>query len=162
MIDGTTPQPAQKMTPTALLEWAAKQLGLADKVYSCYEAGPLGYGLHRRLLALGIENFVVRPQSLDEDHKRVKTDSADALGLARRLDAYVQGNRKAFALVRVPTEAQEQERVLSRQREQLVQASRRLKGQGPQSAVAARLPRSRDLVAQSLGNTQSPLASMVG
>ena len=129
MIDGATPQPAQKMTASEFLEWAAKQLALADKVCSCYEAGPLGYGLHRKLTALGVENFVIRPQALDEYHTRVKTDKADALGLVKRLDAYVRGNHKAFAVVRVPTEAQERERIVSRQREQLVREVRRFRAQ---------------------------------
>jgi transposase len=130
MIDGATPQPAQKMTPQEFPQWAAKQLSLADKVCSCYEAGPLGYGLHRKLLALQIENIVIRPQVLDEYRKRVKTDKTDALALVKRLDAYVRGNRKAFAVVRVPTEQEEQERTVSRQREQLVREVRRLGAQG--------------------------------
>ena len=69
-------------------------------------------------------------QVLDEYRKRVKTDKTDALALAKRLDAYVRGNRKAFAVVRVPTEQEEQERTLSRQREQLVREVRRVRGQG--------------------------------
>jgi transposase len=129
MIDGATPQPAQKMTPDEFVKWAAKQLLLADKVCSCYEAGPLGYGLHRKLLALGIENIVVRPHVLDEYRVRVKTDKTDALALVKRLDAYVRGNRKAFAVIRVPTEQEEQERAISRQREQLVREVRRVRAQ---------------------------------
>ena len=130
MIDGATPQPAQKMTPDEFPKWAAKQLTLADRVCSCYEAGPLGYGLHRKLMALGIENIVIRPQVLDEYRVRVKTDKTDALALTKRLDTYVRDNRKAFAVVRVPTEQEEQDRTLSRQREQLVREARRLGAQG--------------------------------
>jgi len=130
MIDGATPQPAQKMSPDEFPAWAVKQLALADKVCSCYEAGPLGYGLHRKLTATDIENIVIRPLVLDEYRKRVKTDKTDALALAKRLDAYVRGNRKAFAVVRVPTEQEERERTLSRQREQLVREVRRVRGQG--------------------------------
>jgi hypothetical protein len=86
MIDGATPQPAQKMTPDEFPKWAAKQLTLADRVCRCYEAGPLGYGLHRKLLALGIENIVIRPLVLDEYRVRVKTDKTDALALTKRLE----------------------------------------------------------------------------
>ena len=92
MIDGATPQPAQKMTPDEFPKWAAKQLTLADRVCSCYEAGPLGYGLHRKLLALGIENIVIRPQVLDEYRVRVKTDKTDALALTKRLGAPVSSH----------------------------------------------------------------------
>ena len=39
---------------------------------------------------------------------------------ALKLDRFVQGNRDALALVRVPTEQEEQLRPIHRQREQLV------------------------------------------
>ena len=51
-IDSATPQPAQKFTPAEFLKFARKQLGLAEEVHSCYEAGPFGYGLHRELVEL--------------------------------------------------------------------------------------------------------------
>src|SRR5579864_7508721 len=73
-VDHATPQPAQKFTPEGFLLWAKKQLTQAEEVYSCYEAGPFGYGLHRQLEAMGIRNVVVRPQNWDELHKGVKTD----------------------------------------------------------------------------------------
>src|ERR1700756_4163325 len=84
-IDGATPQPAQKFTPEGFILWAKKQLELAEAVHSCYEAGPLGYGLHRQLEAMGIHNLVVCPQNWDELHKGVKTDKTDALALVQRL-----------------------------------------------------------------------------
>ena len=118
-IDSATPQPAQKMTPEKFLEFAARQLKLAAQVHSCYEAGPFGYPLHRQLVKMGIHNVVVRPQNWDELHKGVKTDKTDALALVQRLDRYVQGNHKALAIVRVPTEQEEQDRAQSRHREQL-------------------------------------------
>src|SRR4051812_44397037 len=52
-IDSATPQPAQKLTPEKFLEFAARQVELAREVYCCYEAGPFGYSLHRKLLKLG-------------------------------------------------------------------------------------------------------------
>jgi transposase len=118
-IDSATPQPAQKMSPEKFLEFVAKQLKLAAQVYSCYEAGPFGYQLHRQLVRLGVHNVVVRPQNWDEHGRQVKTDKTDALALVQRLDRYVQGNHKALAVVAVPTPEQEQQRALSRHREQL-------------------------------------------
>jgi len=118
-IDSSTPQPAQKMTPEQFLAFAGRQLGLAREVHSCYEAGPFGYGLHRQLLKMGVKNVVVRPQNWDELGRGVKTDKTDALALAQRLDRYVEGNTKALAVIGVPTEPEEQERALSRHREQL-------------------------------------------
>jgi transposase len=129
-LDHATPQPAQKFSPEQFLEWAKKQVGLTAQVHSCYEAGPFGYGLHRQLTALGIENLVVRPQNWDELGQQVKTDKTDALALCQRLDRYVQGNRKALAVVRVPSPAEEAARWPSRQREQLLRERKRLEAQG--------------------------------
>ena len=70
------------------------------------------------------------PQKLDERNKRVKTDGLDAKALCLRLDRFVQGNRYALAIVRVPTEEEERSRAIHRQREQLVGARKRLEAQG--------------------------------
>src|SRR5436190_12784292 len=118
-IDGATPQPAQKMTPERFLEFAQRQLKMGEEVHCCYEAGPFGYALHRKLVQLGIKNIVVRPQNWDELGRKVKTDKTDALALVQRLDRYVQGNFKALAVIRVPSEQEEQQRAASRHREQL-------------------------------------------
>jgi transposase len=99
-------------------------------VHSCYEAGPFGYGLHRELVALGVQNLVVQPVCLDEHHKGVNHDKSDAKELAQRLDRYVSGNTHALATVRVPTPAEEQKRIASRQREQLQREVQRLAAQG--------------------------------
>jgi len=129
-LDHATPQPAQKFTPKEFLAWAEKQLTLAETVHSCYEAGPFGYGLHRKLTVMGIQNVVVRPQDWDELHKGVKTDKTDALALVQRLDRYVQGNVKALAIICVPTLEQELARSQSRLRAQLLSHRLRLEAQG--------------------------------
>lgn len=116
-LDDSTPQPAQNFTPEDFLEFAARQLKLAGEVHSCHEAGPFGFGLHRKLTALGIKDLVVCPQDWDERNKRVKTDRLDALALCQRLDRYVAGNRRAFAVVRAPSLEQEVHRSRVRQRE---------------------------------------------
>jgi transposase len=113
-----------------LLLWARKQLELAQEVHSCYEAGPLGYGLHRQLEQLGIHNVVIRPQDWDEHHKGVKTDKTDALALVQRLSRYVEGNLKELAVIRVPTPEQELARSESRHREQLLEHRKRFEAQG--------------------------------
>ena len=129
-LDHATPQPAQKFTPQGFLIWARKQLEQGEAVHSCYEAGPLGYGLHRALEAMGIRNIVVRPQNWDELHKGVKTDKTDALALVQRLGRYVEGNQRELAVVRVPTPAQELARSQSRLREQLLSHRMRFEAQG--------------------------------
>ena len=74
--------------------------------------------------------WVVCPQKLDERNKRVKTDGLDAKALCLKLDRFVEGNREALALVRVPSEEEEQLRAIHRQREQLVKTRKRLEAQG--------------------------------
>ena len=135
IIDGGTPQPAQRFTPAEFLVWCAKQLTLAEQVFTCYEAGPFGYILHRRLKEMGITNYVIRPRDWDEYGKKGKTDKRDALAMALCLDRYVSGNREAFCVVRVPTEAEEQKRSVSRQRESLQQEKQRLAAQGRSHAL---------------------------
>lgn len=76
--------------------------------------------------ALGIQCHVVCPQKLDEQNKRVKTDGLDAKALCLKLDRFVQGNGEALAIIRVPTEEEEQLRAIHRQREQLVKARKQL------------------------------------
>ena len=130
ILDHSAPQPAQKFTPAKFKEWIKTQLTLATAVHSCYEAGPFGYGLHRHLLKLGIQNVVVQPVCLDERRKGVNHDKSDAKELAMRLDRYVSGNTHALAQVRVPTPEQEQKRCASRQREQIKRAVQRMAAQG--------------------------------
>ena len=129
-LDGATPQPVQKMELDGLLHFVAKQQKLAGEVHTCYEAGAFGYYLHRKLEAMGVSNLVVQPQDWDERGKGVKTDRIDALALCQRLDRYVRGNRKAFSVVRVPSEEEERERAISRQRGQLVRERQRLQAMG--------------------------------
>ena len=52
-LDGLAPQSAQRFSPEAFVAWVAKQVQQADVVHCCYEAGPFGFGLHRRLLRAG-------------------------------------------------------------------------------------------------------------
>jgi len=135
IIDGGTPQPPQRFEPVAFMLWVAKQLTLAEKVFTCYEAGPFGYSLHRKLEQMGATNYVVRPRDWDEYGKKVKTDKRDAQQLALHLERYVHGNHDAFCVVRVPTSEQEQARSLSRQRESLQHEKQRLAAQGRSHAL---------------------------
>jgi transposase len=61
----------------------------------------------------------------------VKTDGLDAKALCIKLDRFVEGNREALALVRVPSEEEEEQlRAIHPQREQLVKTRKRLEAQG--------------------------------
>src|SRR5438132_13855647 len=127
---GTNPKPAQRFRKETFLHWAAKLRNQGGEIHAVYEACGFGFGLQRQLSALGIHCHVVCPQKLDERNKRVKTDSLDANALCLKLDRFVEGNRDALALVRVPSEEEEQVRAIHRQREQLVKARKRLEAQG--------------------------------
>src|SRR4051812_45892641 len=130
ILDHSAPQPAQKFTPDKFIEWVGTQLAQSESVHSCYEAGPFGYGLHRKLVGLGVKNIVVQAVCLDERHKGVNHDKSDAKELAMRLDRYVAGNTHAVAIVRVPAPEEEQRRAASRQREQLKREVTRISAQG--------------------------------
>ncbi len=128
---GSNPKPPQRFAKGAFLYWAAKlKQKSGAEIYAVYEACGFGFSLQRQLSALAIQCYVVCPQKLDEANKRVKTDGLDAKALCLKLDRFVQGNRCALALVRVPTEEEEQKRAIHRQREQLVGARKRLEAQG--------------------------------
>ena len=127
---GSNPKAPQRFHKEAFLHWAAKLVRCGVQVYAVYEACGFGFGLQRKLTALGIHCYVVCPQKLDEQNKRVKTDGLDARTLCLKLDRFVQGNRHALALVRVPTEEEERSRPIHRQREQLVKVRKVLEAQG--------------------------------
>ena len=129
-VGGSNPKPPQRFQKQAFLHWAAKLKQRGAEVHAVYEACGFGFTLQRQLSALGIHCHVVCPQKLDEHNKRVKTDGLDAKALCLKLDRFVQGNRDALALVRVPTEQEEQQRAIHRQREQLVKVRKQLEAQG--------------------------------
>jgi transposase len=129
-VGGNNPQPTQRFRKEAFLHWAAKLQGQGGEIHAVYEACGFGFALQRQLTALGVNCHVVCPQKLDERNRRVKTDGLDAKALCLKLDRFVQGTKDALALVRVPSEEEEQLRAIHRQREQLVKARKRLEAQG--------------------------------
>lgn len=141
-LDGQLPKPAHKWAWERVLEWVRAHVQAGVTVYTCYEAGPCGYGLHRQLTALGATNYVVAPQRWDERGQRVKTDKRDARELCDRLDRYVRGNTHAFSVVWVPTPEQEQRRSLCRHRARLMQERNRcvLRGHGLMLAQGVQAP----------------------
>ena len=61
------------------------RLGSRKQLVVCYEAGPTGYDLARRLLDAGIRCTVVAPSLVPRDGRRIKTDRRDARKLAHFL-----------------------------------------------------------------------------
>jgi transposase len=110
----------------ALLLYLEKQREQAQEVVVVYESGPLGFRLYRELKASGIECLVCAPRSGEQKRKRRKNNAIDARTLTSDLSNYLNGNEQALQLVRIPSEAQEQARVESRQHDGLVQERKRI------------------------------------
>lgn len=123
-------QPAQVFEPQEVFDWATRQLESAKRVVFCYEAGFSGFSLARRLRSKGVEPVVMCPQRLDERCKRVNTDKRDSRAIASRLDRYLAGNEEALVPVRIPSEKEEDQRALSRQRDQMMKARKQFEAQG--------------------------------
>ena len=87
---------------------------LADHtpVISCYEAGREAFWLHRFLVAHDITNYVVDSSSIEVNRKarRAKSDRLDLGGLLTLLARYRQGDERAWHVVRVPSEEDEDAR----------------------------------------------------
>jgi transposase len=95
-------------------------------LHVAYEAGPTGFGLHRRLVQLGIDSIVVAPSCIPHPKGgRQKTNRRDALQLARLHRAGELG------AIHVPDEVDESLRDLTRTRgdasRDLKRAKQRLK-----------------------------------
>lgn len=92
-------------------------LGAEARVVSCYEAGRDGFWLHRLLTAHGIENRVIDSSSIEVNRhrRRAKTDRLDLEGLLRLLLRYEAGERRALAVIRAPSDGEEDARHLHRE-----------------------------------------------
>src|SRR5215472_12475384 len=123
-------QPPQAMAFEKFVAWSAKQKTLAKRVVVCYEAGTFGFYPARRLQAVGVECLVMVPINLDEGNTRVSNDRLDARRIAVRLDRYLAGDQHALNLVRIPTEAEEEQRDLGRQRQMMVREIKRWADRG--------------------------------
>jgi transposase len=130
-VDNAAVGPVQNLrSETEVLLYAEKQLELAEEVVVVYEAGPLGYGLYRKLTARGAKCLVCAPDCTQQKRKRRKNNKIDSRTLTSNLSNFLNGNEAALQLVRVPTPEQEQARLASRQHDQLVEERKRLGAQG--------------------------------
>jgi transposase len=138
--DQLLPKPARRLAPSEFVPWVEQLLRAGHTVHVVYEACGFGFGLYRELQAAGAHCYVIAPRKLDEQCTGVKTDPRDATTLCQRLSRYVEGNTRELAVIRVPTEAEEQARHVSRQREQLVRHRQKLEAQGRSLLVSHSLP----------------------
>lgn len=107
-------------TPKKLMNYFRKFFPGA-KIISAYEAGFSGLHLHRTLIRSGIENLVVNPSSIEiAARERVKTDKRDSLKIATQLAA---GRLKS---INIPSEKQEELRLITRFRERVLRHRKRI------------------------------------
>jgi transposase len=86
-----------------------------SQLRTCYEAGPVGFGLYRLLRSMGIACEVVAPALIPRaPGDRVKTDRRDSIRLVRLFQA------GQLVAIHVPTPAEEAVRDLCRARADLV------------------------------------------
>ena len=101
--------------PSALAGQLQKYFG-TGRIHTTYEAGFSGLVLHRCLSAAGIDSRVVHAAAVEvRAHNRVKTDRRDAAKLAEQLEAGRLGG------IYIASCEQEEKRLISRSRQQLVQ-----------------------------------------
>ena len=107
--------PADELTLLKVLD----RLGPKSRLRVCYEAGPTGYGLARRLNEQGICCLVVAPSLVPtQKNRRIKTDRRDAVQLAHFLRS---GDLVEVSIPQAQTEAM---RDLERAREDAIQVER--------------------------------------
>jgi transposase len=101
------------------IKLAKKRFGLPDSanVMCCYEAGRDGFWIHRFLISQGVKNIVVDSASIEVNRRkrRAKSDRLDATKLVSMLIRWHNGEKKVWAVVRIPTVDDEDRRQLHRE-----------------------------------------------
>ena len=103
---------------------AKQRLGLDHDciMLSCYEAGRVGFSLHRFLEAKGIHNEILESSSIEVNRKakRAKTDQLDLTKmLAMMVRKHIHHERDVYHTVSVPSREQEAALRLHRERGRL-------------------------------------------
>jgi transposase len=102
---------------------AKARFGLPESaaVFSCYEAGRDGFWLHRFLHHHGINNVIVDSSSIEVNRRarRAKADGLDAASLVGLLVRYCEGETNVWSTVNVPDPADEDQRHVHRELDQL-------------------------------------------
>src|SRR6516165_662863 len=138
--DCLLPKPVRRLGPSEFVPLVKQLLRAGHTVHVVYEACGFGFGLYRELKAAGAHCYVIAPRKLDEQSTGVKTDPRDATTLCQRLSRYLEGNTRELAVIRVPSEEEEQARHVTRQREQLVHHRQKLEAQGRSLLISHSLP----------------------
>jgi transposase len=113
--DDASPDVEMIFNDEASIRRLIKRFPQSKQLRACYEAGPLGFELHRLLTSMGVACEVIAPSLIPTaPGDRVKTDRRDCRRLARLFRA------GELVAIRVPTPAEEAVRDLCRARADLV------------------------------------------
>ncbi len=121
------PQAPRKFTRPELVEqvkgWCAEGL----QVFAVQESCGFGFVLHRQLLDVGAQSFLITPVVLNGKRK---TDKVDARALCLRLSRWLEGNGEELAPIRIPTVEEQRRRETTRRRQFLKRQIRALANRG--------------------------------
>ncbi len=125
--DHANPYAPRKFTRAQLVAQVQKWVAEGFQVFCVQESCGFGFVLHRELVAVGAQSFLITPIALNGQRK---TDKLDARALCRRLSRWLDGNREELAPIRIPSEAEQHHREGTRRRKFLAGAIRSLANRG--------------------------------
>ena len=121
------PHAPRKFTNDQLVIQVQKWIAEGRQVFCVQESCGFGFVLHRRLVAAGAQSFLITPVALNGARK---TDQLDARALCLRLSRWLDGNRDELSPIRIPTEAEQHRREVTRRRQFLAREIRALANRG--------------------------------
>ena len=125
--DHAQPQAPRKFTNDELVAQVPRWVAEGLQVCCVQESCGFGFVLHRRLVAAGAQSFLITPVALNGARK---TDKLDARALCLRLSRWLDGNRDELAPIRIPSEAEQRRREVTRRRQFLAREVRCLANRG--------------------------------
>ena len=125
--DHAQPKAPRKFDRAALVEQVKQWVSEGFQVFCVQESCGFGFTLHRELVAVGAQSFLITP--IDLNGKR-KTDKVDARQLCLRLSRWLDGNRDELNPIRIPSEAEQRKREGTRRRKFLGRLIRKLANHG--------------------------------
>ena len=139
-----------------------EQVKKGYEVISCYEAGPTGYWLHRKLEKLGVTNYVVCPTKLDSRGKGVSNDSRTRWSCWCGWTGMWRATRRPFRWCACPLRRRSRNGPWSAARPVAAQAAE-FCGPGPDAVAGPRLSPGQPLVAGfPLGAVERAIARLAG
>jgi transposase len=125
--DHSNPNAPRKFTNAQLVEQVRKWVAEGLQVFCVEESCGFGFVLHRELVAVGAQSFLITPIALNGKRK---TDKLDARALCLRLSRWLDGNRDELSPIRIPSEAEQRRREGTRRRQFLAREIRALANRG--------------------------------